>query len=450
MFTFVNRVAEKIMKTNPDKTASALAYAGYMAVPSFPLAGNLAVHFCWESNRAPEFSEGYRECEKYLLEWAAKKPARGLYLWLYYTFPHEHAQNGNYHCFPGFFAHTIGKQFKLFHKLGIKGMFHCGYGQEVESYVTFRLMDDPTLDVDKLLGEYFQLMYGPAAKPMKEIYEAIEKIYQDPKNYPKGVLGAELSWNCQGTPERMKKLQSLLDEAKNLATASPGKERVELWDKGVWRYMVKGAEMYNAKMSAPMPKVTVPKVAGAGGELNKVDWAKALSMNDWFNFGQGTAATRKLSAKLAHDGKYLYIELTDPCETGKLETAAAVFPADDWEIFISRQRGMPYRQYAVGPSAKLVSLSHGEINFRSNVSIENPGVITTSDKQTDLWRVRIALPLDKMLADAVKPDDKLFLNVIRIASQTLSKTSSRYDMSSLVSHSTVHDPVRAAELTLGK
>ncbi len=450
MFTFVNNVAEKIAKTNPDKTVSALAYSGYMAVPSFPLAENLAVHFCWESNRDPEFSEGYRECEKYLLEWAAKKPARGLYLWLYYTFPVEHAQNGNYHCFPGFFAHTIGKQFKLFHKLGVKGMFHCGYGQEVESYVTFRLMDDPTLDVDKMLGEYFQLMYGPAAKPMKEIYETIEQIYQDPKNNPRGVLGAELSWKVQGTPERMKKLQTLLDEAKKLATSSPEKERVALWEKGVWRYMTKGAEIYNAKMSAPMPNVTVPKLSGADGDLNKVDWTKALPMNDWFNFGQGSAATRKLSAKLAHDGKYLYIELNDPCDTGKLETAAAVFPADDWEIFISRQRGMPYRQFAVGPSGKLVSMSHGEINFRSNVSIENPGVITASDKQTDLWRVRVALPLDKMLADAVKPDDKLFLNVIRIASQALSKTSSRYDMSSLVSHSTVHDPVRAAELKLGK
>ncbi len=450
MFTFVNSVAEKVKKTHPEQTVSALAYAGYMAPPSFPLADNVAVQFCWDSNRAPEFCDGYKECEKYLHEWAKKNPPKGLYLWLYYTFPHEFAENGNYHCFPGFFAHTVGKQFTLFHKLGIKGMFHCGYGQEVESYVTFRLMDDPTLQIDQLLDEYFLRMYGPAAKPMKEIYAAIEQIYEDQNNRPQGVGGAELSWGHQGTPERMKKLQALLDDAKNLATSSPEKERVALWDKGVWRYMTKGAGMYNEKMSAPMPKVVVPQVAGADGDPNKVDWSKATSLGEWYNFGQGTPATRKLSAKLACDGKFLYLELNDPCDTSKVETAAAVFPADDWEIFVSAQRGKPYRQYAAGPSGKLVALSHGEMNFRDNVAIENPGVIVASEKLPELWRVRVALPLDKMLAKAVLPGDRLFLNVIRIASQALSKAPGRFDMSSLVSHSTVHDPIRAAELTLEK
>jgi hypothetical protein len=90
------------------------------------------------------------------------------------------------------------------------------------------------------------------------------------------------------------------------------------------------------------------------------------------------------------------------------------------------------------------------MNFRTNVVIENPGVVVASDKQPELWRVRMALPLEKMLAKPVKPGDKLFLNVIRIAGQGLSKVSSRFDMSSMVSFSTVHDPVRAAELTLGK
>ena len=450
MFNFVHKVAEKINKTHPDKTVSSLAYSGYMTVPNINLSDNLAVHFCWEHNRSPEFSEGYKKQEKYLREWAVKNPPKGLYLWLYYTFPWESAYNGNYHCFPGFFAHTIGKQFKLFHKLNLKGMFHCGYGQEVESYVTFRLMDDPTLDVDELLDEYFQRMYGPAAKPMQEIYNTIERIYQDPKNHPTGKRGAEVAWGYQGTPERMKKLQALLDKAKKLATASPYKEQVELWNKGVWRYMTKGAKMYQEKMSAPMPSVSVPKVASAGGDFKKVDWKKAVVMNNWFNFGLDTPATRKLSVKLAHDKKYLYMELDDPCDTTKLNVAAQVFPADDWEIFISRQRGMPYRQYAVGPTGKLVSLAHGEINFRRNVKLDNPGLIIKSEKKAGLWRTRIAMPLDKMLARPVKPGETLYMNIMRIASQAVSKAPGRFDMSSLVSHAIVHDPIRFADITLEK
>lgn len=448
MFNFVNKVAKKINKANPDKTVSTLAYAGYMNTPDFPLEDNIAVQFCWESNRSPEFTESYQMQENYLRKWAKKNPARGLYLWLYYTFPREYALNGNYHCFPAFFAHTIGKQFSLFHKLGIKGMFHCGYGQEVESYITFRLMNDPTLDVDDLLYEYFQRMYGPAAKPMQKIYETIENIYQNPQNNPKGVGGMEISWKYKGTLGRMAKLQALCDKAKKLAKASPYKERMILWDKGIWAYMKKGAAMYQQRIKYPMPQVKVPKITNINGNIDEVDWSKAVILDKWYNIGQGTPATRKLSGKFLHDDKYLYVELNDPCNTAKLITSTGVFAVDTWEIFISKQRGIPYRQYAFGPTGKMVTLSHGEVNFRKNVKIETPSVIRKSYQQKNLWRLIIAFPLKNALQTSIEPCDKLYLNVVRVGNKALSNVTNRFDMSTLVSYSNIHDPFRAVELTL--
>ena len=450
VFNFVNKIAEKVYAVNPQKTISTLAYAGYSAPPKFKLAPNISVQFCWSANRGPdnEFKNGQ---EVLLNQWAEKAPGRGLYVWLYYTFPLEQADGGNFNCFPGFFAHEIGRQFKLLYQLGIKGIFHCGYGQEVESYVTFRLMDDPTLDVNQLLNEYFQRMYGPAAQAMQRIYNEIESAFMDLKNYPAGIGDFERSWTYQGTPERMIKLHADLITAKKLATTAPYRERVTLWEKGVWSYMTAGAEQYKAKVSAPMPELNVPATVLADGDTEKVDWSKAIVLNEWFNFGQNTPATRRLAGKMVHDGKYLYVELSDPCDTDLLETASIVFPADDWEIFIAPQRGRPYRQYAVSPTGKVVGLSHAEVNFRNNVPLPQTTVLATSIKHSQTWLVRLALPLESVLPQAIKPGDTIYMNILRVASQKISPNpAKRFDISSLVSHTSVHDPIRAAKVTLMK
>ena len=46
----------------------------------------------------------------------------------------------------------------------------------------------------------------------------------------------------------------------------------------------------------------------------------------------------------------------------RLRISPAIFPYDDWEIFIANQRALPSRQYAISPTAKIASLSHGEVN----------------------------------------------------------------------------------------
>lgn len=452
VFSFVNRVAQQVGRTHPGKTVSALAYSGYVAPPSFSLEPNVAVHFCWDNHRGePEASPTYIRMMEYLKQWSRLKPGRGLYLWLYYTFPLERAQGGNYHCFPAFFGHVIGRQFKLFHELGVKGMFHCGYGQEIESYLTFRLMDDPTLDVEPLLSEYFSRQFGPAGRPMRQFYETIEAVYQDPANHPADAGGAEQAWAYQGTSARMQQLQALIDEARTLASESPYRENVALWDAGVWRYMREGAAMYRERMAAPMPEIAVPRVAAADGRVEAVDWDAAVKADAWFDFGGGRPATRAISCRMAHDDRFLYLELSDPCDTGKLESPESVFATDTWEMFLSHQRGKPYRQYAFGPTGKLVCLSHGEINFRNNVVVENPGIRLASETLPGLWRSRLALPLAGALQHPVSPGESLYVNVVRVASRGIEapdKPGQRFNMSSLVSFSTVHDPVRAAKLTL--
>lgn len=453
-FNFVNDVAKEVRKTHPDKWIVTLAYMTHALPPkTFTLEPNVLVQFCFASNRMVYATKDYANDLNALHAWAdeAKKSKRPLYLWLYYTFPVEIAVNGKFHCFPGYFAHTIGEQFKLFDKLGYRGMFHCGYGQEVEAYVTYRLMDDPALIVDKLLNEYFARYYGAAAEPMKRLYLDIEKTYCNPANYPErpGHQNVKIAWGRLGTDERMAEYARLMQQAQDLAVTYTAKRRVELFKLGTWDYMSQGHTQYTSRMKAPMPSIKAPRVQAADGNAANVDWSKAAALGGtWFDRGQDKPAARKLSGRVAHDGKYLYLELTDPCDTKKLVTASMVFPCDDWEIFIAGQRGLPYRQYAVGPSGHMVALSHGEVNWRMNVEMTDHGIIAEPDvSASDRWVTRLVIPLSNLVKDGVTPGGKFYMNVVRVSSPGIGNTPG-LGIDTWVSFCTVHDVDRLGEITL--
>ncbi len=452
-FHFINEVQQGLSKTHPDKSIVTLAYASHAMMPTrVKLDPRVAVQFCFAANRSPASRTNYEHELQLLKAWGTEGVRRPLYLWLYYTFPVETANNGKYHCFPGFFAHTIGEQFKLFHKYGYRGMFHCGYGQDVEAYVTFKLMDDPTLSVDALLHDYFTGLYGPAGVPLQAMYEEIERIYCDPANYPQTRLsGAELAWGHLGTGERMSRLGRLLRQAQRLAQTDERKQRVALFAASVWDYMLAGRRQYLARSSAPIPNLGVPRVAAAGGEVARVAWNEAQSLgSEWFDRGGDKPSARKLSGRIAHDGQFLYLELTDPCPTARLSASAMVFPYDDWEVFLAAQRATPYRQYAVGPTGLLTALSHGEVNFRPNVPLDNPGVKAQSDTSApDRWVVRLALPLATAVAQGVPPGGSLYMNILRVSSPAV---SGQYPLGldTWISYCTVHEVDRLAELKLAK
>lgn len=177
-FQFVNEVAKIVGRKYPDKRIVCLSYMTHGAPPEkLRLEPNVLVQYCFACNRLNFDRASYEHETALLKQWRQQYPGRTLYLWLYYTFPVEVAVNGKFHCFPGFFVHAIGEQFDLFRQYDYRGVFHCGYGQDVEAYVTYRLMDDPTLRIEPLLDDYFMRLYGPAAGPMRKFYETVEQAY---------------------------------------------------------------------------------------------------------------------------------------------------------------------------------------------------------------------------------------------------------------------------------
>lgn len=435
-FHFVNEVAKELHTTHPDRGVITLAYASHAVPPErFQLDPKVAVQFCFTANRGSIGSDFYRREIELMKQWAGDGTGRPLYLWLYYTFPLEHARNANLHCWPGFFAHTIGEQMQLFEQLGYRGMFHCGFGQQVEAYVTFKLMDDPRRDVDRLLDEYFGGLYGVAARPMKELYLEIERSH--------------LRKAPRYTGERMAELRTLLSEARDLAETKRAEHNLRLFELGVWSYMEEGLKQRQRRKRTPIPSLSVSRVPDAGGDLAKVAWKKATALGGpWYQNNSYQEAKHDLSGRIAHDGTHLYLQLVDRCDTAELESSAMVFPFDDWEIFVAAQRGQPYRQYACNPAGLVKALSHGEVNFRRNVEMQEVPMDVESDtSKPDRWRVRIAWPLEEILPGGIEPGGKFYMNVIRVWNLP-NKTPDGAGIDVWAPFTKVHDLSRAPALTL--
>lgn len=449
-FHFVNEVAKEVRKTRPDKWIVTLAYMTHAYPPStFDLEPNVAVQFCFASNRMPYATHEYEGELRAFREWAKQSDERPMYLWLYYTFPVEIAANGKFHCFPGCFAHKIGEQMRLFARNGYRGMFHCGYGQEVEAYVTYKLMDDPSLSVDRLLNEYFTRYYGGAGEPLKRLYLDMEQTYCDPANWPErpGHMTVDVAWGHLGTPERMARYGRWVEEAKALAETDVEKQRVALFEADTWQYMKQGFDQFQARSTASIPAIRAPRVPDAGGDGANVDWAQAEDLAGGFHVNGGdTPAPRALAGRIARDGQYLYLELVDPCDTGKLVVSPGVYPFDTWELFVAKQRAKPYRQFALGPSGAIAATSNGEGG--SNVALSEHGIRAVSDTSAaGEWVTRVAIPLTTLVTGGAATGDKVYLNIVRVSSPDVNGTGG-LEVDSWVSYATVHTVDRLAEVAL--
>ncbi len=436
IYEFTNRVAREVGKRHPGKWLGQLAYSTYAYHPlNVKLEPNIQVQMCLHTRNwwCPSMEANDR---KVLRDWREQEPDRPLYLWLYYCFPALNARSGNFHYFPGFFARQVVEQMRMYHDAGIRGMYIENSSEcdatflmdQLEYYVTFKLADDPTLDGNRLIEEFFTGYYGAAAEPMKALYCRIEDIFTNPKYYPPEIQGSaahqhqteELAWKWLGTPERMAQMQQLMDQAVAAARTDAEKQRVDMFKRGIFDYMVEGRRLYdehNVKRAQPIATVNVPRVAAAGelrapDDLARVDWARLADCPGWGGLS-GDPAPRTLTTRLGHDGRYLLIECTDAVSTKSLRATDEVWTGDDFELFFAPARdATAYNQLCIGPSGGLAPFAW-KTEPRGSGEWESGAIVMSDTSDAGRWTIRAAFPLDRLLPGASTPAGKLYANFYR-------------------------------------
>ncbi len=430
IFGFVNQVAREVRRTHRDKWIGTLAYSDYAYPPAkLKLEPNVLVQMCLHTRNwwCPSMETNDR---KVLTHWRRHGPDRPLYLWLYYCFPAFNAHFGDYHAFPGFFAHTVVKQMRMFADAGIRGIYlEAEYGDRIlmdhlEFYVTMKLADDPTLDGNRIIDEFFTRYYGAAARPMRELYGRIEDTYSNPKNYPTEIRNSAetqhqnewLAWAILGTEERMAEFAKLMQQAADSAQTPEEQQRVAQFRQNVWDYMVEGKKIYLARAeryAGPLPHIQVPKLASeAGGDLSKVNWSQAKDLGQWSTLS-GDATERKVETRVAYDARYLYVQLTEWLNPAQLTSTGTIWDGDDWEVFLALGREQASRQLCVAPNGKYVALDY-QVHKQDKPDKWDSGAVVRSDTGgRDRWVVRLAVPFDKAFPGGLESGTTFYANFYR-------------------------------------
>lgn len=458
IFGFINQVAREVGKTHPDKWLAALAYSQYVYPPTREtLERNVSIMLCLQT-RLTYSPESASNDQRILQAWTSESVERPKFVWLYYCYPSLWAAGSGWRPYPGFFAHSLAEQFARFHRSGVRGFFiepsYLAHGQrsplmdQLELYLAYRLADDPTLDGNREIAEFFKRYYGPAAAPMQELYELMEATYADPANHPGSEAAqSELqAWTSLGTTERLRDYGRLVSRARRAAREGNDVylKRVALFDRGIYRWMCEGRESFLKQQKlrgTQMPSADIPRLAAAKGDPTQVDWKAAAALEKWSSL-RGDPTARQVQARMAHDGEYLYLALEETgIDPGKLILGGdiTVWNEDEWEVFFGRERSPQYRQMGLNAAGVHLDLAYSEPS-----QTWDSGVVLRSDiSAQDRWTVRLAFPLDRLVYGGAKPGDTLYFNAIRA-------TQMAKALSWSPTYGGFREPTRMGEIRLAK
>jgi hypothetical protein len=102
-------------------------------------------------------------------------------------------------------------------------------------------------------------MWMPLPSPKRFSFE---ETYSNPAHWDQngGHHQTErVAWEILGTEDRMAHLQTLIEQAEELALTAPEQARVAFWKTGVWDYMVEGRRAYLKKAGAQSRKEAFPE-----------------------------------------------------------------------------------------------------------------------------------------------------------------------------------------------
>ena len=461
-FGFVAKVAAEVKKTHPDKKILVLAYSSHEGLPhGVTLPDNVVVYCCLSGNRTlmgktPDESRQFKR----MRAWREAYPNNTLALWLYNGFPSAAYISPGV---PGFFASQAQRQYEIFRELDVRGgIFHCGFDGEVDNYMQLEWMVDPTRKAADMLEEYFR-PYGKAGPHLRAFYELVEKRYTDPSAYLKGAeFSPKCCWGRMIRDREWAELERLMAAAEDEADTPQAVLLTAAWRRAVFNYMKKGRDIYLVRSAAPSPKLVAARVASAGGDSAKVDWTKPAPFRSKLFWRGGTNETPfAAQTRVAHDGEWLYVELTEFLDAKKLHNAANIVAFDETELQLARQEDIPYREWFSSPDGRVNAASFMEMNMRWCVMSEEHGHpkfgarYTSDTSKGDRWTMRWALPLKAMLDKPVNPGETIYMNATTVLGPHFrpdcgdSYTGDNgLGIATLTSYTSVHSTDRMAEIRL--
>ena len=399
VWNFVNEVAKRVKDDYPGRYIGSLAYAYQFLPPERieRLEDNVVVMIC--KTRRSHWDPEYRKMSREAIRgWQALQPAK-VYVWEYYNVWYSPAMRG----VPIIYPHIIAEDLKFLRTIS-SGEFvesesetrdnwgasrraqHAAI-QGLNWYVTARMLWDPDQDVDALLDDYFTKFYGPAERPMREVFTRCEQLWADPDKH------SSRPWRDMFPPEEVAWIFARIDEASALAEGTEYAPRMA-WVREQWQ--VVREESAQAREWAETPTLTLPSrpAPTLDGALDDATWqgVEPLTM-----LGNNSAEVEELSPSLlvAHDGDRLLLGVSVPRGPGTQmraevnEADGPTYMDESVEIFFDPTRSATSAwQIVVSATGAVLDSPPGSAGDWVS------GAQTSVRIHDDRWVAEIAVPLD--------------------------------------------------------
>ncbi len=285
-FRFMNRAAEELSRSHPDKYLGALAYYWAENAPDFPVHPQVLPFLTADRSQGydPAF---WREEFSLQARWAKAGPRRlGLYDYLY----------GAGFVVPRLHPHLIAEHLRHARSVGFTD-YYCeatpNWGIDGPmTWMVAQLLSDPNQNADALLGEYYERYFQESAVPMRRFFERCEEQWMRQPGHSYWLKHYRNDSQADLFPSAVgAELRHLLDAAGRLARRSKVQARVALVSDafGVTERFVR---MNETRARLSRETVTMRLAGPAGAELLG---AYLDARHDFIRYSEETRARQPLA-----------------------------------------------------------------------------------------------------------------------------------------------------------
>jgi hypothetical protein len=149
----------------------------------------------------------------------------------------------------------------------------------------------------------------------------------------------------------------------------------------------------------------------ADGNLQKVNWLEAAAFPRWRTCANDPTP-RDVSARMIHDGRFLYVQLRERMDTRVLKSIDDIERGDHFQLMVAENSSANFREMLVSPDGKHVERqTHGA--GRQPTAWNSGAVVNVDRSSANEWVVRIAFPLDQLIPGGGGHKTNLFVNFAR-------------------------------------
>jgi len=443
VFGYIAKVAEETKKICPEKRIATLAYCGFLFPPAkTDIPDNLDVMICTVKGGSKLSAPGHWQHNVDLVnQWHERvdgNPSR-LFLFEYMVYPSVQA--------PDFCPGTLQKWFRF-----LKGKVSGGFNNAANprtliryrfslfnGWLWHKLMWDPDLNMNALMEDYYKNLFGPAEKPMKELFNlCIERWENAP--WGQALNPGSVSYVHDRFLYRdiypadvIEKMQDLLSKARE----SAGKEsiyrrRVEYFGEAFELFFANAKNFYSADASCPEYRARfVKNPDDEKGSVNPEIWrtVEPLNLKGW---RMGEEPPCRTSVKMLNDGKRLYIRVeAEGQKTDSLiakckeEEAQSIFNDDRIEIDFDLRKKIylqPEAFYKIvfnssGKTAsgtKVVPFVSGGFHMTAWNEFWHPsGMKYAVERGENSWSIETAIPFGAFPEAEKRRMEKIRMQIVR-------------------------------------